>query len=34
MVGAGHLVWIAAAALVGFVIPFVFDDVLGLPVDF
>lgn len=33
MNGAGHLVWIAAAALVGFAVPFVFDDVLALPVD-
>ncbi len=33
MIGAGHLIWIAAAALVGFAASFVFDDLLTLPVD-
>ncbi len=33
MVGAGHLIWIVVAALVGFASSFVFDDLLTLPVD-
>jgi hypothetical protein len=33
MIGIGHLVWIAIAAVLGFAAPFVFDDLLALPVD-